>query len=248
MVLIIITIAIIIYSLCQNKQISGFNQIGSPSSNSFKLNGTTNNIDYTNVVAGYANNNDPFRKPFILNNFITPQKCKQIINYANDKLFDSEVIGGKHKEIRNSQQCWIPKNNSIVIPMFQKVSQMFNIPVENAEDLQVVRYRPNQYYNEHHDACCDDDDNCKRFISRGGQRKLTVLVYLNNDFGEGHTNFPNLNIKVKPKVGDAVVFFPLADGTSKCHPLSLHAGMPVTSGEKWVANLWFREGNFDKPN
>lgn len=28
-------------------------------------------------------------------------------------LCDPEVIGGKNKNIHNSQQCWIPKNNPL---------------------------------------------------------------------------------------------------------------------------------------
>ena len=198
----------------------------------------------TNYQLAYANINDPYDKPFILHNFITPDKCKKIITYSENKLFDSEVIGGKYKNIRNSQQCWISKNNILVKSMFERISTSFNIPFQNAEDLQVVRYLPNQYYNEHHDACCDNNDKCTEFVRRGGQRLLTVLIYLNNDFTDGNTYFKNLDFKVKPLTGDAIAFFPLAQGTNKCHPLALHAGMPVTKGIKWVANLWFREHEF----
>lgn len=195
-------------------------------------------------VQGYANDSDPYIKPEILKQLLTPEQCREIIDYAQDKLVDSEVVGGKHKGIRNSQQTWINKANPLVEQLFEKVSEMFDIPVENAEDLQVVRYLPNQYYNEHHDACCDNSPQCENFVKRGGQRKLTVLVYLNNDFGDGYTYFKNTNMKVKPSVGDAVVFYPLAENSSKCHPKALHAGMPVSSGEKWVANIWFRERRF----
>jgi prolyl 4-hydroxylase len=193
---------------------------------------------------GFANADEMYDKPFILQKFITPEKCNEIIAYSNGKLFDSQVIGGLHKNIRNSQQCWIPKTNPLVISMFERISQIFNIPFENAEDLQVVKYLPGQYYNEHHDSCCDNNEQCISFVKRGGQRKLTVLIYLNNNFEEGQTYFRNMDLKVKPPTGDALVFFPLAKNNNKCHPLALHAGMPVTSGEKWIANMWFRENKF----
>lgn len=231
LIVVIVVVILFLLILCSHcvkgKQISGFEQ-----------------INHTNKIDGYSDIKHPYDKPFILKNFITLDHCNKIISYANGKLFDSEVVGGKHTNVRNSQQCWIPKNDPLAKPMFEKVSKMFNIPFENAEDLQVVRYLPNQYYNEHHDSCCDDNDKCIDFAKKGGQRKITVLVYLNNEFDGGNTHFKNLNLKVKPLTGDSVVFFPLAKGTSKCHPLALHAGMPVTSGEKWVANLWFREGKF----
>ena len=195
-------------------------------------------------ISGYANVSDPYDYPFLLQQLITPNHCQQIINQSVGKLVDSEVIGGKHQSVRNSRQHWISKNDPLVRPIFEAVSNLFGIPFENAEDLQVVRYQPNQYYNEHHDSCCDPNDKCQTFTDKGGQRRLTVLIYLNNEFGDGHTSFKNLNLKIKPLTGDAIVFYPLAKNTNKCHPYALHAGMPVSSGEKWIANLWFREHKF----
>jgi prolyl 4-hydroxylase len=238
-VLIIISIIIILFVLIIIGLLYYFYHNTGPSNNQISPFVTAQNYQL-----GYAHDSDPYDKPFILQNFITREKCQEIIAHANDKLFDSEVIGGVHKNIRNSKQYWIQKNNQLVKPMFEQVSRHFNIPLENAEDLQVVRYLPGQYYNEHHDACCDDNDKCVTFVKKGGQRKLTVLIYLNNDFDEGYTYFKNMDLKVKPRTGDAIVFYPLAKGTNKCHPLALHAGMPVTRGEKWVANLWFREHKF----
>lgn len=193
---------------------------------------------------GYAQNNDPYEHPYILKNFLSPKKCKEIILYAESKLVDSETVGGKNDSVRNSQQCWIPKTHSLAKPLFEKVSAIYNIPFENGEDLQVVRYLPGQFFKEHHDSCCDGTEKCKEFITKGGQRIVTVLIYLNNEFEEGHTFFRKLNLRLKPPTGDAIVFFPLAKDSNKCHPLALHAGMPVTSGTKWVANLWFRENKF----
>lgn len=206
----------------------------------------TKNVSHYKQIQdlGYAQMKDPYDRPFILKDFMTRDHCQQIINYSRPKLLDSEVIGGKHKNIRNSQQCWIPKNHPLSKTLFDKVSRMFNIPFENGEDLQVVRYEPGQFYNEHHDSCCDSNDKCRAFVKHGGQRVITVLIYLNSEFSDGMTYFKNLDLKVKPDPGSAIVFFPLAKGTTKCHPLALHAGMPVTSGEKWVANLWFRQGAF----
>lgn len=193
----------------------------------------------------YADETDPYDRPYILQNFLTQDQCRAIINHSESKLIDSEVLGGKHKNVRDSQQHWIPKSDPLAKPLFEKVSKMFNIPFENGEDLQVVRYRPGQFYKEHHDSCCDDNENCSDFIKKGGQRVLTVLIYLNNEFEEGNTYFKNLDLKLKAATGDAIVFYPLAKGTNKCHPYALHSGMPVTSGTKWIANLWFREKKFN---
>lgn len=233
-IVIILAIAVALWIRDNNKK----NKIIILNKNNAIHENMTQQLDLTDENAAYV-------KPFVLKKFIDKNKCVEIINYSRSKLFDSKTIAGIDKSIRNSQQYWIPKNHPIAYPLFKAASQYFNIPIENAEDLQVVRYQPGQYYNEHHDACCVNDEKCIQFVKRGGQRMLTILIYLNSDFDDGETSFPNLGYKIKPSPGDAIVFFPLAKNTSKCHPYALHAGLPVSRGEKWVSNLWFREKKFE---
>lgn len=197
-----------------------------------------------NSVPGYANQNDPYIQPFVIQDVLTREQCDKIIEYSRSRLDDSRIMSGKDTRVRNSKQCWIPKNSPMVKGLFDWASGVFKIPVENAEDLQVVRYRPGEYFKEHHDACCDDNKDCQQFIDRSGQRILTILIYLNDQFTDGETYFPNLGIKTKVKPGSAIIFFPTAKNTNQCHPKALHAGLPVSSGEKWVANLWFHERKY----
>lgn len=214
----------------------------------FKYMKSDNIENYGNMednIPKYADINDPYIKPYIIKDLLTKNECDQIISYAQNKLTDSEVISGKNLDVRNSKQCWIKKDSPLVNNLFKKISQMFNIPIENAEDLQVVRYLPGEYFKEHHDGCCDNNNKCKEFINKSGQRILTVLIYLNNEFEEGYTYFPKLNMKLKTEPGNAIVFFPTASNSTKCHPLALHAGMPVKSGIKWICNIWFHEKKYN---
>jgi len=194
----------------------------------------------------FAIETDPYTMPFVIDNFISDAERKYIIEQSVDKLVDSKIVSGKNNLVRNSQQNWLPKTDTVIREIFDRASRTFNLPIENAEDLQVVRYKPGQYYNEHHDSCCDNNKHCQSFIKKGGQRILTILIYLNDDFEDGQTYFKNLNQKFKVKPGGAIVFYPLASDSNKCHPKALHAGLPVSSGEKWIANLWFRERKFIK--
>ena len=70
---------------------------------------------------------------------------------------------------------------------------------------------------------------------------ITALIYLNDVEDGGATYFPELNISINPKKGNVLVFHNTISETTNINPRSLHAGMPVSSGEKWAANLWFRE-------
>jgi len=108
-----------------------------------------------------------------------------------------------------------------------------------AESLQVVRYEPGQEYTAHHDFVYPS-------IRHRYQptRYATLLLYLNDDYDGGETNFPRAinptnhdGITVTPRQGKAVLFYNiLPDGN--VDDLSQHRSLPVTKGEKWLANLW----------
>ena len=193
----------------------------------------------------YALMTDAYEDPYIINNIINEQEANHIINKSSMQLHDSLILGDTlDTKIRKSKSTWLYKDDPIVMKIMIKIANIVKLPLENAEALQVVKYDPNGYYNEHHDSCCDGHELCAEFIKRGGQRIKTILIYLNDEFTEGATNFPVLNKKIKPPKYSAVIFNPLATNSNKCHPKALHAGLPVKSGTKYVANLWFREKVF----
>jgi prolyl 4-hydroxylase len=71
-------------------------------------------------------------------------------------------------------------------------------------------------------------------------RIMTVLVWLNEGYGGGETEFVNAGLKAKGRKGDALLFRNgLPDG--RVDPASEHAGLPVTSGTKLLASRWIRE-------
>lgn len=190
---------------------------------------------------GTTASNTAYNLPFIVHDLLSPEDRAYIMRTAEPKLQDSNTLGGRNAAIRNSQQAWLYHSDPVVKKLLTKLHDEYALDPAQAESLQVVRYRPGEYYHEHHDSCCDDKDVCKTFLAKSGHRILTVLIYLNDEFEGGATRFANLDLQVKPKPGDAVVFFPLARDEARCHPLALHAGMPVTAGEKWVCNLWYRQ-------
>ena len=76
-----------------------------------------------------------------------------------------------------------------------------------------------------------------------GNRARTICVYLNDVEAGGETEFPVAGVRVKPQAGRAVIFDNLReDGSPDVD--SLHAGMPVVRGEKWLATLWIRQGGY----
>ncbi|MDX5330316.1 MAG: 2OG-Fe(II) oxygenase, partial [Caulobacteraceae bacterium] len=119
-----------------------------------------------------------------------------------------------------------------------RIAEAAGMPAENAEGLGVLHYAPGERYAPHVDYIPDTPQNAQHLAQRG-QRVRTLLVYLNEGFEGGATEFPRLGLSFKPPRGSALIFDSVTpDG--QVDPLTLHTGAPPTAGEKWVISKWFR--------
>jgi len=194
---------------------------------------------------GFTDDDAPWEHPQIVKDVLTPEECKYIIDKATPMFKRSAVVGAVGPDAsRTSQTAWIPKADPVAQKVFTKALEFIGKTLEECEDLQVVKYEPGTYYREHHDSCCDGSQGCLDFEKEGGQRVATLLVYLNSDFTDGETHFPKLDLKLKADPGSAILFRPLGSDEAKCHPKALHAGLPISSGVKYVCNAWVRENKF----
>ena len=158
--------------------------------------------------------------------------------------------GEINSSIRQSHDCVIDRNtNDPVIRWIQhQISQMANIPWEHAEGLAIVRYLPGQSYQLHHDTS-EESTKKQQIKQRGldkfGPRIKTFICYLTDDFEGGETAFPHIKFKTKGLKGDAIEFNNThRDGSRDLR--MVHGGLPVISGEKWIANQWYRESPIHK--
>jgi hypothetical protein len=69
---------------------------------------------------------------------------------------------------------------------------------------------------------------------------VTFLVYLNEGFEGGETDFPAAPYRFKGSTGDAVLFVNV-DVRGQPDFKTKHAGLPPTSGEKWLLSQWVRD-------
>ena len=186
---------------------------------------------------------------YVVNDFLSNVECDAFIEASKGKLKPSTVISpDKHiqHESRTSENCWIEHDaNEVVHEVSKRFSILVQMPIRNAEQYQLVYYKKGTEYKPHFDSFDYETDDGKKNWEPGGQRMITVIAYLNDVEEGGETGFPKLGIDIPPKKGDAVVFhntLPIDAGAHpKIHPRSLHGGMPVLKGEKWMVNLWFRE-------
>jgi prolyl 4-hydroxylase len=175
-------------------------------------------------------------------NLLTSQECNQIIEMAKPNISKSTVLSdeGTHSG-RTSSHIFLKSTTELLQKIDTIVYNYLQIPIENYEDLQVVNYKSTQKYDAHYDACDPDEEICKNDIKTlGSLRYATFIFYLNDNFTGGETDFPHKNIKANPKVGKGVLFFNLNDDNTNRRHNSYHAGLPPTTGEKWMSNKWIR--------
>jgi prolyl 4-hydroxylase len=182
---------------------------------------------------------------YVVSNFISDSECQAFIDVGRDNMERATVISDGEHEVhasRTNSYCWVQHdNNDLVHEVSKRFSILVKMPINNAEQFQLVHYGPGTEYKPHFDAFDKNTEEGKKNWFPGGQRMITALAYLNDVEEGGETSFPDIGVSVKPNKGDVVVFHNCIDGTSDINPNSLHGGSPVLKGEKWAVNLWFRQ-------
>jgi prolyl 4-hydroxylase len=183
--------------------------------------------------------------PYLLHNFLNDAECKHVITLCNDRFKRSTTTTSDGKDVphsvRTSHSCQFSESET---PILRKIEERAaiacRVPVSHIEGLQVVRYHPGQKYDAHNDWFHHEKiDN---------QRYKTILIYLNDDFEGGSTDFVHSSVdkKVNPKKGDALYWhnsWLTPESNYKdylCFEEAKHQGSPPTSGVKYAVNVWVR--------
>ena len=178
--------------------------------------------------------NDP--PIYVIDDFLSPNECKYIIQISEKKVEKSLVVdpvsgSGIPHPSRTSFSFY---HGYDIKWLISRVHRLTNIPQENQEPTQVARYLKGQFYQSHLDALDK--------IGKEGQRVGTVLLYLNDVKNGGATFFNDLNLRVHPKQGMALIFFPAKmDGTIDSK--ALHTAETVDD-LKWVSQIWLRNKKY----
>ncbi|CAM9321988.1 unnamed protein product [Choristocarpus tenellus] len=180
---------------------------------------------------------------FIVNDFFTAAECEALMVLAQNYMVVSPVVGqgaGEVSASRTSSSCFLARED--LPSVCSKVVALTGKPVDHLELPQVGRYFASQQYANHWDAFDLSTEDGRRFAQNGGQRVCTVLVYLNDVGVGGCTCFPKLRLRIQPKRGMAVVFFPASlDGRLDVD--ALHAAEPAVE-TKWVSQIWIRQQSY----
>ena len=204
----------------------------------------------------------------LVKNFISMEECDKIIATAKPRLEHSTVAvvkGDKqasdtNNQVRTSSTAWLNSQSTglkLLDEIAHRVYELVKVPMDHAEDMQVLHYGYKQHYHAHHDFFDPNVYPTPEF-KKGHNRMITVFMYLSDVEEGGETNFPYATgeqlksyencdggLSVKPKRGDCVIFYSMKAEAHrpKGYQLdnnSLHAGCDVIKGDKWSANYWIR--------
>lgn len=172
----------------------------------------------------------------MLGNVLSDEECEELIRLSRDKMKRSKIGATREvNELRTSSSMFIEESdNEIVARVEKRISSIMNIPIEHGEGIQILQYTPGQEYKAHYDFFSSTSK------IANNNRISTLVMYLNEVEQGGETFFPKLNFSVSPKKGMAV-YFEYFYNDQNLNDLTLHAGAPVISGEKWVATQWMRK-------
>lgn len=177
----------------------------------------------------------------LLEGLLTPQECDELIGEAQPRLARSLTVDvdGRHQtdQRRTSLGMFFGIGETPLVQRIeQRIAHLLDIPVSHGEGLQILHYLPGQEYEPHFDWFDPTQPGFSAVTARGGQRIASVVMYLNTPEEGGGTGFPAIGLTVTALRGSAVYFaYDTGDQAS------LHAGLPVLKGEKWIATKWLRE-------
>lgn len=183
----------------------------------------------------------------VLGSLLSDEECAALIEAAKPRMARSLTVSNKtggeevHADRTSDGMFFNRGEGDLVRRIEARIAHLLQWPLENGEGLQVLNYRPGAQYKPHYDYFDPAEPGTPSILARGGQRVGTVVMYLNDPEKGGGTTFPEVNLTVSPKRGNAVFF-----SYDRPHPStqSLHGGAPVIAGEKWIATKWLREREF----
>jgi len=156
--------------------------------------------------------------------------------YANDAA-ETLVVG----ERTNHEASFGPADLDVAMTFLRaRLAHSIRAPFPCFEPATVLHYAVGQHFAPHFDFLDPALPGHREDLARRGQRVATALVYLNDDFDGGETDFPTLGWRFKGAPGDALVFDNV-DHTLAPDRRTFHAGLPPTRGEKWLLSQWVRD-------
>ena len=178
---------------------------------------------------------------FIRRGFLTPAECQPLIEMIDRFRRPSTIaddLGDPY--FRTSETCDLDRDNPHVAALDAKIGALTGLDLAHGEPMQGQRYALGQEFKGHTDYFEPSGLDYNAMTRVAGQRTWTVMIYLNEPEAGGATRFKTIGKTVQPETGKLLAWNNMrADGRPNVN--TLHHGMKVRAGTKYVVTKWFRE-------
>jgi len=178
--------------------------------------------------------------------FLRPELCDWLISIARPTLkraqvydFDGRALFTDFRTNTTGEFTFF-ESDALFSTVQDKIGRATGVLSARMENASVLHYNVGEKFDLHFDFLDQSRPGQALDIAQKGQRIATFLIYLNDDFEGGETDFPHLDIRYRGKKGDALLFWNL-DHNGAPDRNTQHAGLAPTKGEKWLFSQWLRE-------
>lgn len=116
-----------------------------------------------------------------------------------------------------------------------RMSLTCGYPMQHFETPMVLHYAVGQQITPHFDFIDANAPDYAEQIREQGQRMITFLLYLNDDYDGGETTFPELGIVNRGTAGSGLYFVNAHPDLTPNRKM-IHTGSPPVRGEKWIVS------------
>ncbi len=177
--------------------------------------------------------------------FVSEATCRWLIDRARGRLSRALVYEALSKEVTvrptrtNTAAPFNLLETDLVLVLTQlKMSACLGVPLRQFEAITVLHYDEGEEITDHFDFIDPNIPSYADDLAQRGDRIVTFLVYLNDDYGGGETAFPRLGIEHKGRRGEGLYFVNARGG--RADERTLHAGRSPRAGEKWIVSQFVR--------
>lgn len=178
--------------------------------------------------------------------FVTDSVCAWLIEQARPNLKRALIydpVGGKdvadHMRTNSAAGFDLMHADLVQVAVQWRMSAAVGISVQNMEGPTVLHYAVGEEITNHYDFVNPRIPNYGAEIAQRGQRIITFLVYLNDDYEGGETDFPDLGLRYHGAKGHGL-FFTNALPNGEPDLRMVHAGLPPKDNEKWLMSQFIR--------
>ncbi len=177
----------------------------------------------------------------IQTNVIPQEHIEELMLATNNKTVDSTVISmdddgnkteGVVKKHRVTVNYILPdeqidKIHASIENLFNNyLKDRYKCEAKGFETVQYLGYPVGGHYIKHNDS----ETLCNGKWTKMANRDISLLFYLNEEFGGGELEFPDLGLTIKPKKGMMIAFPSYKEFYHKVHP--------VTWGHRYTLVSW----------